>query len=370
MLDRMIQDAFDQMAGSDQPPARVSITHAIRRGRMQRRRHGLTAAGAPLFAAGAALAISLTGVIGLPAQPPAGGGAGVSTAAAPRYFNPLRPYAAFGWLPGGASERQATGLFGQDELVLTASPAELTMYAADRCKVGGHALGCNVAGQKAPSQVLGDPVGEVDGHPAYWFSRRVAPSLSRIQRLPLPGQTGTLTWQYARGGWAVLNVADLRDALRIADSVRFGPEISPRVKFAFQLTGVPTDWQVNALVTGWRDGVLYASSYQITAGHVDAEPEGDYPPTTPFMEAGPGPGACGGRIFFGARPAVINGYGVTLGGDKDFWPQYELCAPSADGLFVTIYTGARPTISPADLFAHHLRLLGPDPAHWTTQPIG
>jgi hypothetical protein len=374
MLDRMIQDAFERMAGSDQPPARVSITHAIRQARVQRRRQRLTAAGGPVLAAGAALAIGLTGVIGSGlanrAQPPAGGST-ASTVAAPKYFNPLRPYAAFGWLPGGASARRlGYGLFGQDELLLTASRAELTMYAADRCTVGGHALSCNVAGQKAPSQVLGRPVGEVDGHPAYWFSVGVAHRVSRIQRPPLPGLTGTLTWQYARGGWAALSVADLRDALRIADSVRFGPDISPPVRFAFQLTGVPADWQVNALTTGWRDGVQYASSYQITAGRVDAVPEGDYPATTPFLEAGPRLNAgCAGVIFYGAHSAVINGYHVTLGGDKKFWPQYELCAPDADGLFVVIYIGARPTISPVNLFAHHLRLLGSDPAHWTTQPI-
>ena len=66
---------------------------------------------------------------------------------------------------------------------------------------------------------------------------------------------------------------------------------------------------------------------------------------------------------------MIDGYPVTLGGDKKFWPQEELCAADADGLLVWIAVGARPTISPADLFGDHLRLLGPDPAHWTTQPI-
>jgi hypothetical protein len=378
MLDRMIQDAFDQMAGSDQPPARVSITHAIRRGRVQRRRHGLTAAGAPVFAAGAALAISLTGVIGLPARPPASGGAGVGTAAAPRYFNPLRPYAAFGWLPGGASERQSTGLFGQDELLISGPnrwQILLVVHADGRCQASGRSLNCNVDGGPAPGQVLGRMVGDVDRHPAYWAA--TGPLLRPLTDLQNPSRggqhtsAGALAWQYARGGWAILQAPSLGDALRIARSVRFGQDVSPPVRFAFQLTSVPADWQVNAVATGWEDGVLYAMSYQITAGHVDAVPEGDYPPGTPYLETGPGGnGACTGLIYYGAHPAVINGFHVTLGGDKTLPPQAELCAADAEGLLVWITVDTRPTISPADLFAHHLRLLGPDPAHWTTQPIG
>jgi hypothetical protein len=48
-----------------------------------------------------------------------------------------------------------------------------------------------------------------------------------------------------------------------------------------------------------------------------------------------------------------------------------LCARRADGLWVEISVyGKAPVLDVADLFAHHMRLLGPDPAHWTRNPIG
>jgi hypothetical protein len=371
MLDRMIKGAFDQMAGTEQPPARVSVTQAMQQGRARRRRQRLTAAGAPVLAAVAALAIGLTGVIGsgqagrsqLPTS-----GATARTPAAPKYFNPLRPYAAFGWLPHGASGGKATGTFGQDEILMYAPMAALTslvLHAAGRCRVSGHALRCNVAGQGSPDQVLGHLIGDVDGHPAYWASHDPG-------ALPVLGnfkQTSTLAWQYARGGWAILGSPTLGDALRTADSMRFGPDVSPLVRFAFQLTGVPANWQVNAVITGWRDGVMYATSYQITAGHVDAVPEGNPMEATPLIETGPGgKDACAGLIYYGARPAVIDGYRVTLGSDR--MVPLQLCAADAEGMFVWINFGIRPTLSPADLFGHHLRLLGSDPARWTTQPVG
>ena len=49
----------------------------------------------------------------------------------------------------------------------------------------------------------------------------------------------------------------------------------------------------------------------------------------------------------------------------------QLCAPRARGLIVVISEfGAQPSISVNSLFGHHLRLLGPNPANWTSKPIG
>jgi hypothetical protein len=48
----------------------------------------------------------------------------------------------------------------------------------------------------------------------------------------------------------------------------------------------------------------------------------------------------------------------------------DLCAAHADGLSVSItVTGNHPVADVTGIFAH-LRLLGPDPANWTTKPIG
>jgi hypothetical protein len=72
----------------------------------------------------------------------------------------------------------------------------------------------------------------------------------------------------------------------------------------------------------------------------------------------------------GAGP--INGYRVMVNhlkakhGDP---PVQQVCAARADGLAVFISTyGKNPKPSAISIFAH-LRLLGTDPAHWTTQPL-
>lgn len=49
----------------------------------------------------------------------------------------------------------------------------------------------------------------------------------------------------------------------------------------------------------------------------------------------------------------------------------SLCAASTDGLRVNItMLGRHPVLGVVSLFAHHLRLLGPDPAHWARNPVG
>jgi len=68
---------------------------------------------------------------------------------------------------------------------------------------------------------------------------------------------------------------------------------------------------------------------------------------------------------------IINGYHVvvkrmTIGG----LPEQEVCAAHADGLWVDIEEfGPHPTIGVTSLFKH-LRLLGANPANWTSNPIG
>ena len=69
---------------------------------------------------------------------------------------------------------------------------------------------------------------------------------------------------------------------------------------------------------------------------------------------------------------MIAGYSVTItrvpaGREPAI---QELCAADADGLTIDVFVnGNRPAIDVTQLFAH-LRLLGPNPAHWTTMPTG
>ena len=56
---------------------------------------------------------------------------------------------------------------------------------------------------------------------------------------------------------------------------------------------------------------------------------------------------------------------------RDTLTSQGLCAANADGLALYIgQHGAHPPISVASLFRDHLRLLGANPANWTTKPIG
>jgi hypothetical protein len=373
MLDQMIKGALDQMAGADQPAPRVSIAQAMRQARVQRRRQRLTAAGAPVLAAGAALAIALTGVIGggsARSLGPAEGGVGRRVA--PRTFNPLRPYAAFGWLPGGL-EKRAGGTFGRTYLELAGeaqagritTPVLLNAYTSGECRVTRGSLGCPPSGlHVAPIPlVLGQRVGLVNGQAAYWLPP------ARTSSLGL--RPGTLAWQYARGGWAVEQTYnDLHTALKIARNIRFGPTAGSIIRFPVQLTDVPADWQINDVGTSSLNGVQYASSFIVTAGTVN-DLMGNTPTETPQVDAGPGGrNACAGLMYYKTTTDVINGYAVSVANDEKSWPQHELCANDARGVFAWIITGDHPPISPVNLFAHHLRLLGPDPARWTTRPIG
>jgi len=52
-------------------------------------------------------------------------------------------------------------------------------------------------------------------------------------------------------------------------------------------------------------------------------------------------------------------------------PVQELCGAHADGLWFDIQVfGAHPSIGVVSLFRDHMRLLGTNPASWTTEPIG
>jgi hypothetical protein len=380
VLESDIKKLYELMAEREPPPSKINIPAAYRRGRRLRRRRQAGVIAAPLLAAGAVLAIALTA---LPAglhgttPPPASNGA---PAVAPQQFDPLIPFASFGWLPDHAS-LQTTSLLGQTELLVYGPPGVthvpyilLVAHSAGRCHVTGRELSCSVApGVTAIPAPVGPQVGVVDGHPAYWAPPQV-PKQRKGRPPPLAVlgiQPGTLVWQYAAGGWAALTTETLPDALKIATNVRFGYAGEPHIRFRIQLTGVPADWQVNAVGTAWQDGVLYANDYQITAGHVDAVPEGDYPSTTPFLETGAGAkNACVGLLYYKISTTVINGYQVGLSNNSQSgWPKYELCADDADGTFVWIANGSQPTLSPVSIFGQHMRLLGPDPADWTTQPI-
>jgi hypothetical protein len=285
---------------------------------------------------------------------------------APQYFNPLRPYARFGWLPPKSPGSPADGeVISQKWMSLgNTSGAFLALYAAGACHLTGHTLNCPPSGNRYP---LGRNIARGDGHPAYWTA-------------PQKARSGQLAWQYAAGGWAVLDyvasghASARNDAVKIADRIRFGYRGEPAIRFPVQLTDVPANWQVNCVATSLLGHVMYAASDVVTAGRVTGSVCGDNNPlNAPHFDAGQGAkNQCGDFSHAegaDSKPEVINGYQVVLITDQKFWPNHELCADNAAGTFVWIAIGAHPTLSPASIFAHHLRLLGSNPAKWTTKPI-
>ena len=295
------------------------------------------------------------------------------TTRAPQYFNPLRPYARFGWLPPNSPSSPADGEVISQRMMSfgNTSGAFLVLFAAGVCHLTGHALNCSPLGQRYR---LGRNIARDDGHPAYWTAPQKAPR-------PFRGLTpGVLAWQYAVGGWAVLDytasghASAIYDAINIANHVRFGYRGEPAIRFPVQLTDVPANWQVNCVATGLVGHVMYASADVVTAGRVTGSICGDNAPlNAPHFDAGQGAkNQCGAFSHVEgvhSTPEVINGYQVVLINDNKFWPNHELCADNAAGTFVWIAVGADPALSPASIFAHHLRLLGSNPAKWTTKPI-
>jgi hypothetical protein len=379
MLEEDIKSVYGRMADLDQPPSSISIPGARRAGRVRLTRRRAAAVATPVLAAAAVIAIAVAASIqggltsiqgGLHPTPPTG-----SAQRAPQYFNPLRPYARFGWLPPKSPRFPGGGEVISQRVMSLGNPsgAGLALYAAGACHLTGHTLNCVQSGSGNRYR-LGRNIAQGDGHPAYW----TAPQKTRG---PLPGiSPGQLAWQYAVGGWAVLDYAAsghasaIHDAVKIADHVRFGYRGEPAIRFPVQLTDVPANWQVNCVATSFVGHVMYATSDVVTAGRVTGSTCGDNQPVNaPHFDAGQGAkNQCGGFMHAeGAqsKPKVINGYQVVLINDKKFWPNHELCADNAAGNFVWIAIGAHPTLSPASIFAHHLRLLGSNPAKWTTKPI-
>jgi hypothetical protein len=388
MLETDIKAVYERMAAADQPPTHISIPAAHRHGRAQLRRRRATAIGAPVLAAGAVAAIAFTGALTAGNGLVPATGTRTAPAVAPKYFDPLRPYVSFGWLPAGWPNRPV-GTFTRTTASLTAEISGLNVRpdpqwvsveanANGRCHVSGHTLNC---GKDEMAVRLGRKVGTADGRPAYWTK---PPS----EKVSLAAVEGTLAWQYARGGWATVQAPSLIGALNVAATVQFGRWAQhSTIRFSAQLTGVPADWQVNWVNTAYMRNspgsgpyLEFASAYGITAGPgpaaVNLQPYGPFPAisNTPSIVGGPfvGRGACALGYSHTLVTRVINGYEVYLETVQvTHEPTYSLaCAADADGALVDIAVGPHPVISAENLFAHHIRLFGPRPDKWTTKPVG
>jgi len=368
MIESQVRALFTEIAGGEPGASRVDTQLAHRRGRARLRWRRAGVASAPLVVAAAVAAVALA--VGA-AAPPGRTGPVSTGPLAPRQFDVLTPYLSFGWLPAGNS--LVEGGASKHLMWLTAARKldaqydwELSVYAAGTCHLSGspaRELTCT-APEDNTIRVDGRAPA-VRGHRAFWAGT---------------WDTRSLAWQYARNGWAEMvlpfypnnpakQAAARRDAVKVASQIRYGAGTPPLV-FPVQLTHLPSQWRVSSVTYVPDAGVLRASSYALGAGPPDLGADGGlvYETGLPYFDVNP-------PSFYGRPPCsrgepgskIINGYPVVVTNVT----KEQLCAPRARGLTVVISEfGAQPAISVNSLFRHHLRLLGTNPANWTSKPIG
>jgi hypothetical protein len=166
-------------------------------------------------------------------------------------------------------------------------------------------------------------------------------------------------------------------ALQLARGAEFGTSTPQPILFALQLTTAPAAWQVSATSFVRQGGALLAEAFSVTSGDaVLPAGAGSDAANLPFVSLG-APSANGCPFYPGGQSVrrVINGYRVVVNeipgttGPQSSVPSYQVCAKNADGFQVFIGTnGWHPVVAPVTLF-EHMRLLGTNPANWTTRPL-
>jgi hypothetical protein len=373
---------FKRQAAIELPPAPISIPAVRRMGRARVLRRRASAFGSPVLAAAAVVAVVLAGPFAAGPRQPANTLGGP---AAPKLFNPLVPYATVTWYPyrpslvGGSDIHSALILRASSRS--PAAATEVALYAAGWCTLQSASLSCGStgAGTRAELTVTGQAP-DVQGQTAYW-TRFTGGDLARLR--PLARITKMLAFQYARGGWAVVvSTGTPTDLVSVAASVRYGQTAA--LRFPFRLTGLPREWSkvllagftqagpgmqaptASTLVLGspaTRLGTAPHNTLTILTGTQTVRLPTCQTKTTPEGQASQvsKPAAC--------PSTVINGYRVYLNSPPVRGKQ-TLFSPDADGLYLNEQTtGPDAPLTPASVLAHHLQLLGPDPANWTTAPV-
>lgn len=299
---------------------------------------------------------------------------GDSSLVAPRTFNPLVPYVTATWYPyriGGVLTYGYANAFR-----LIPSPraeragllwTSIWVYAADQCVLASSRLSCGSAANRTSGvMTVSGRAPDVGRHAAYWISHANGD-------MDIPAGVTMVAFRYAPLGWAVVeSTGKPADVIRIAANLRYGQ--TSHLRLPVRLTDLPPSWrdlrQVEFLdnkpqMSWWAilgrgetpAGVLPDSvSLNVSVG------KGQFPACNPH------------NAYYACRVTTIDGEQVFLstlpavGGQP---VDYRLTALNADGFSVEIdVTGPHPPLSPAEVFARHLQLLGPNQAHWTTHPVG
>lgn len=392
---------FERARSAEPPTSRVDVARARQAGR---RRLTARRAAAPAMVLGAIAAVGALFATGiLPAGATGHRAPETSTHhhhrsgfAAPASFDPAAIWATFGWLPQGVSVvTPPDGMrSSMSEMEASGPNAQITLtaFAAGQCQLTGPfwysqtghhrikpppgagplhiyntvrkhysaGLRCNWGGTPwIPNPVV--PSGHLGGRPAYTM-------------IGADGKPMAVAWQYATGGWAIADWgggARPAGIMMVADNVRYGARL--RIHFPVKLIGMPASWKLSGVGYLAERGRfvaqdLYVGPAQDPAG-IDLHVEPAFSP------------ACGlvGRqqpvSFEGARGVLVRTpsqknaiLDIRTGRMMPSKAQQDVCFPSLHGMFVSM--DVHDDLGNAMSLLRHLRILGPDPANWTTNPLG
>jgi hypothetical protein len=355
MLETEIRDLFRSQVASELPVARISIAeaHAAARLRLRLRRAG--AAVSPLVAAAAVFAIvvsgsALTGAGRSPAGPR-------RQPAAPREFSVTRSHVRLTWLPGRSAVTQYTLSSASDGLEISSGAVwDFGAMAAGQCQLRHRKLSCPVIRGLPLRRV----VGMVGGRPMYLSVLGI--------------NIGILSWEYAPGAWAQMTgrsaASGVLTALRIARGARFGPAVAAPARFPYRLTGLPAGWSFSGLsISPGRRDPIQSATFSPPAGSslspvvIANEPAGTMAACRRLI-ASPASGKYQLNYRTIASHQVLLSFGPS---GPRYFRNHSLCAPDADGVLLELLGGPYSSLLPV---FEHLRLLGANPKHWTTRPVG
>jgi hypothetical protein len=156
--------------------------------------------------------------------------------------------------------------------------------------------------------------------------------------------------------------------VKVASHIRYAIAAQPSIEFPVQLTIMSPACQVTAMyfIAVRASGATLLRASECSLGGQPGNPHLTTHPATPHDSC----------YFYPDGQSVrqtINGHHIVVthlpaaGGRQ---PVQQVCAARADGLMIFISTyGRHPALNAVAMFAHHTRLFGPDPAHWTTRPL-
>jgi hypothetical protein len=381
MDENELRSLLERVADVDAPPSSVDIGQARRTGLWHRRLRRLGAAAASASAVAVVVGLVASGAlpgIGVSGRSAPGTNGQTTHVRPPRPpFNPLVPYATLGWLPEGYSLAQPNNgdsLMGRDEEQIDAvsGPANITVmvFAPGHCRLTGMRSGqtrhrgraicgrLNDPFELGPVPVSGPIPGVLGGH-AYWWGH--------------PGQEHPGLIFRAAKAWVDIEPAIITRAalIRIAAHVTFGT--ARPLAFPFRLTGLPSWWRVGQSENvGALGGRLVGTALFIGPAPHYFQVDVGTALATMFHSCGRDSGWQ--WVTVRGRRGILR----TVYGNDHF---QELCFGNVDGLMVNVtvnaprsFTGRPLAVATApggviDVFLHHLRLLGPDPANWTTHPV-